>query len=57
MVKINNINIATLQCNRSSKGGTASMCIELDIPAQDEIIKQIKDLKDVFFVTNIRKLK
>ena len=26
----NNINIATLDCGRSSKGGVASMCIELD---------------------------
>ena len=52
-----NINIATLHCGRSSKGGIASMCIELDVPASEEIIKLVKELKDVFFVTNIRKLK
>ena len=52
-----NINIATLNCGRSSKGGIASMCIELDIPANNEIVNIIKNLKDVFFVTNIRKLK
>ena len=52
-----NINIATLHCGRSSKGGIASMCIELDILACDDIILKIKELKDVFFVTNIRKLK
>lgn len=57
LIQENNINIATLQCNRSSKGGTASMCIELDLPAQEKIIEQIKELEDVFFVTNIRKLK
>ncbi len=51
------INIATLHCGRSSKGGTASMCIELDIPAGEELIEKIKSLKDVFFVTNVRKLK
>lgn len=52
-----NINIATLQCGRNSKGGTASMCIELDIPASEELIDAIRTIKDVFFVTNVRKLK
>lgn len=57
IIQKNKINIATLHCGRNSKGGVASMCIELDIPAGDEIIDKIKILKDVFFVTNIRKLK
>lgn len=52
-----NINIATLHCGRSAKGGIASMCIELDVPAKQEVVENIKNLKDVFFVTNIRKLK
>ncbi len=51
------INIATLHCGRNSKGGVASMCIELDIPAGDDIVSEIKSLDDVFFVTNVRKLK
>lgn len=57
IIQKNNINIATLHCGRSSKGGVASMCIELDLPAEDEIIEKIKSLRDVFFVTNIGKLK
>lgn len=57
IIQKNNINIATLHCGRSSKGGIASMCIELDVPAKEEIVSTIKDLKDVFFVTNIGKLK
>lgn len=52
-----NINIATLHCGRSAKGGIASMCIELDVPASENIIEAIKAMKDVFFVTDIRKLK
>ncbi len=51
------INIATLHCGRNAKGGVASMCIELDIPAGDDIVNEIKKLNDVFFVTNVRKLK
>ena len=57
IIQKHNINIATLHCGRSSKGGIASMCIELDIPASEIIVNTIKELKDVFFVTNIRKLK
>lgn len=57
LIQKNNINIATLHCDRSSKGGVASMCIELDIPADEDIVEKIKTIKDVFFVTNIRKLK
>ena len=57
IIQQNNINIATLHCGRSSKGGEASMCIELDVPAKEEIVEKIKELKDVFFVTNVRKLK
>ena len=52
-----NINIATLHCGRSSKGGQASMCIELDVPASNEIVEKIKTFRDVFFVTNVGKLK
>lgn len=57
IIQQSEINIATLHCGRSSKGGEASMCIELDIPAEEEIVEKIKTLKDVFFVTNVRKLK
>ena len=52
-----NINIATLHCGRNSKGGIASMCIELDIPATEDVVEKVKTLEDVFFVTNVRKLK
>ena len=57
IIQKNDINIATLHCGRSSKGGVASMCIELDIPAGENIVLTIKMLDDVFFVTNVRKLK
>ena len=57
IIQKHKINIATLHCGRSSKGGTASMCIELDLPAGEEIVESLRGFKDVFFVTNIRKLK
>ena len=51
------VNIASLHCDRSSKGGTASVYVALDIPVGDDVVDKVKQIKDVFFVTNIRKLK
>ncbi len=51
------VNIASLHCDRDSKGGTASMYVALDIPVGDDVVEKVKQIKDVFFVTNIRKLK
>ena len=57
VIQKQDINIATLHCGRNSKGGVASMCIELDVPASEDIVEKIKTFRDVFFVTNVRKLK
>ena len=51
------VNIASLHCDRSSKGGVASMFVALDIPVGEDVVEKVKQIKDVFFVTNIRKLK
>lgn len=51
------INIASLHCERNSKGGLATMCLDLDIPVGEDIVEEVKQISDVFFVTNIRKLK
>lgn len=51
------VNIASLHCDRSSKGGVASMFVALDIPVDESVVEKVKQIKDVFFVTNIRKLK
>ncbi len=57
IIQKHHINIATLNCSRSSKGGTASMCIELDSPADELIVPELRYLKGVSFATNVRKLK
>lgn len=51
------VNIASLHCDRDSKGGIASMYLALDIPVGDDVVEKVRQIKDVFFVTNIRKLK
>lgn len=57
LIQKESINVATLHCGRNSKGGIASMCLELDIPASESLVNVIKEFRDVYFVTNIRKLK
>lgn len=56
IIQKENINIATLNCGRSTKGGIATMCIELDLPADEKIVNTVKNINDVFFVTNVGKL-
>lgn len=51
-----NINIASLHCDRNEKGGVASMYLALDAEPQDEIVDDIKNINDVYFVTKVRKL-
>lgn len=51
------INIASLHCDRSAKGGNASMYVALDIPVGEDVVEKVREIPDVYFVTNIRKLK
>lgn len=56
IIQSQNINIASLHCDRNEKGGTASMYIALDVYAADQIVKLISDIPDVYYATQIRKL-
>ena len=51
------INIASLHCDRASKGGTATMYVALDIPVGENVLEQVRQIKDVFYAANIRKSK
>ena len=56
LIQKENINIASLDCDRNARGQTASMCICLDGGISDNIIKSISEIDDVYFVRNIKKL-
>lgn len=56
IIQSENINIASLHCDRHEKGGTASMYIALDVVASDDIVAKIKNIEDVYYTTQIRKL-
>lgn len=51
-----NINIASLNCDRSAKGQDASMIICIDGNLKDEIVESIEKTNDIYFVTYVKKL-
>ena len=57
LIQKENINIASLFCDRDIKGGNASMYIAMDSEFNNEIIETIKNFKHVYFAAGIRKLK
>ena len=56
LIQTENVNIASLVCDRKAKGEEASMCICLDGKINSNIIEQIKQIPDVYFVKNVEKL-
>ena len=56
LIQEENINIASLDCDRNARGQTASMCICLDSKIPDEIIKKIEEIEDIYFVRNVKRL-
>lgn len=56
LIQNENINIASLECDRNARGKTASMCICLDSKIPQNIIENIQNIDDVYFVRNVKKL-
>ena len=56
LIQDENINIASLDCDRNARGKTASMCICLDGEIPEKTLEKIKSIEDVYFVRNVRKL-
>lgn len=50
------INIASLNCDRYAKGEDASMSICLDGSVDDKVLDFLKNIKNVYFVSYIKKL-
>lgn len=56
MLQDENVNIASLDCDRNAKGQDASMIICIDSPLNSTVISDIENIKDVYFVTYVEKL-
>ncbi|MBD5401691.1 L-serine ammonia-lyase, iron-sulfur-dependent, subunit beta [bacterium] len=56
LLQYHNINIASLLCDRNSKGGEASMIISIDGFINSDIVKIVEEIPDVYFVSYVEKL-
>ena len=56
LIQEDNVNIASLHCDRSGKGKDASMCICIDGELSKHCTKAVIQLKDMYMVRYIEKL-
>ena len=56
IIQADNVNIASLHCDRSAKGKDASMCICIDGELTKNCLNLLSDLNDMYIVRYIRKL-
>ncbi len=56
ILQLHNINIASLLCDRNAKGQEASMVISIDGALDDDIVRMIEEIPEVYFVSYIEKL-
>ena len=56
IIQEDNVNIASLHCDRSGKGKDASMCICLDGEISKQCLHTVSDLKNMYIVRYIKKL-
>ena len=57
LIQKENVNIASLLCDRDIKGGNASMYIAMDSEIATNVSDKIKNIQHVYFAAGIRKLK
>lgn len=56
IIQEDNVNIASLHCDRSGKGKDASMCICVDGELSKKCLNAVSDLKNMYIVRYIKKL-
>ena len=56
IIRQENVNIASLICNRTQKGEEASMCISLDSPLSEDALEKLNKIEEVFLQRHIEAL-
>lgn len=56
IIQEKNINIASLHCDRYAKGEEASMCICLDGELDEDVLRLIEGIENLYLVRYVRKL-
>ena len=57
LIQKQNINIASMSCERKARGEEASMAIYLDSPIQPELLNELKKIDEIYFVRSLDILK
>lgn len=53
LIQHQDVNIATMHCDRNAKGEEASMGICLDSPLPDYVIKELQKIDEIYLIRNI----
>jgi len=56
IIQNDNVNIASLHCDRSGRGKDASMCICIDGELSKQVVDEINKLEDMYIVRYVKKL-
>lgn len=56
LIQSKNINIASLNCDRSAKGQEASMIISVDGNLDSSVVESVEKIPEVYFVSYVEKL-
>lgn len=56
LIQSKNINIASLNCDRSAKGQEASMIISVDGHLEAGVVESVENIAEVYFVSYVEKL-
>ena len=57
LIQKQNINIASMSCERKARGEEASMAIYLDSPIRPELLEELKKIDEIYFVRSLDILK
>ncbi len=57
LIQKQNINIASMNCERKARGKEASMAIYLDSPLKKEVTKELSAIDEIYFIRSLEALK
>jgi len=56
LIQNQNVNIASMHCDRNAKGRVASMGIALDNNVSDYTLQKLSEIKDMYFIRKLEKI-
>ncbi|MBE7702976.1 MAG: L-serine ammonia-lyase, iron-sulfur-dependent, subunit beta [Cyanobacteria bacterium SIG28] len=56
LIQKQNINIASMNCQRKARGEEASMAIYLDSPLNEETLKELSKIDEIYFIRSLEEI-